>query len=783
MDQTFDAMTGLPSFAPLAWNSTDQFQLFSQAAARHSERLGHGHSERARRWLEQGHTIANRIVDQAVSGALPGLAKSYAQDWLQRSVLTLDILRERGNIDIAHENAGTPPVLIYDYEVIVDGATLRRPVNYMLLRIIPPADVEVHDWKRPYVIIDPRAGHGAGIGGFKPDSQVGVALAAGHPVYFVAFRPHPEPGQTLADVTWAEGQFIRTIARRHPDAPKPIIIGNCQGGWATLLLAASNPDLTGPLVINGAPVAPWSGRVGENPMRYNGGLLGGVLPALLASDLGNGEFDGALIVGNFEQLNPARNYFGKYYDLFDDPDHGRERFLEFERWWGGFHFMNEAEIRWIVEQLFVGNRLARGEARLEHGRNVDIKQIKSPIIVFASHGDNITPPQQALNWICDTYVDEHEIKIRGQRILYMVHDKVGHLGIFVSSSIAKKEHTEMASTLKTIEELAPGLHEMRIEEVRGTGRDTHFVVSFHERKLDDIRALDDGRGTEDIAFAAVDRLSQLGAEIYDIGLRPVVQASVNRHTAKAIQELNPSRVQRRAVSDRNPAMGAVAKLAEHVRANRTATPTEHPLRELERYWAAGIEQSLDLMRDWRDALYEFTFLSLYMSPPMQMLGRAHYFERARKDAAELAHLPEVQAILNTIEHGGYVEAVIRMLILLANARGSVRRDRLERSSEVLTHTEPFASLGAETRATIIHRETVIAEFEHDRAIETLPKLLRKPADRERAIEVVEYIAGPTAEMEPHTIETLQAFRKVLGLDPLKVDAPKKPGTRSKTVAA
>jgi Protein of unknown function (DUF3141) len=45
--------------------------------------------------------------------------------------------------------------------------------------------VAVDPTRRPYVIIDPRAGHGPGIGGFKDDSQVGVALAAGHPVYFV----------------------------------------------------------------------------------------------------------------------------------------------------------------------------------------------------------------------------------------------------------------------------------------------------------------------------------------------------------------------------------------------------------------------------------------------------------------------------------------------------------------------------------------------------------------------------------------------------------------------
>ena len=54
------------------------------------------------------------------------------------------------------------------------------------------------------MIIDPRAGHGPGIGGFKDDSQVGVALREGHPVYFVIFFREPEPGQTLLDVCDAE---------------------------------------------------------------------------------------------------------------------------------------------------------------------------------------------------------------------------------------------------------------------------------------------------------------------------------------------------------------------------------------------------------------------------------------------------------------------------------------------------------------------------------------------------------------------------------------------------
>ena len=380
----------------------------------------------------------------------------YGVDFAQRSVLFWDTIRERGNNWIAHEAAGKPPVLAYRYEVLSDGRRFERPVNHALVRIIPPKGIEVDDKLRPYIIIDPRAGHGPGIGGFKEDSEVGVALSAGHPVYFVIFYPEPEPGQTLADVTDAEAEFVRIVAERHPESAKPVLVGNCQGGWAVMMLAAARPDIAGALVINGAPMSYWAGNDGDNPMRYAGGLLGGAWLSLFASDLGGGKFDGAHLVENFESLNPANTYWEKYYHLFDDVDDEAQRFLEFERWWGGYYLMNEEEIRWIVNNLFIGNKLSQGEARLGPGRYFDLKSIRQPIIVFASMGDNITPPQQAFNWISDIYSSTEEIKANGQTIVGLIHEDVGHLGIFVSGKVAKKEHTQIVSVLKYIQALPPG---------------------------------------------------------------------------------------------------------------------------------------------------------------------------------------------------------------------------------------------------------------------------------------------------------------------------------------
>jgi len=763
-----------------------QAQDLGEVLTIHMQKITRSHGVRLRQTWEQLNPLFGRLQDAANHGELFKEAQDYARDAAQRAILTLDVLRERGNNDIAHEAAGMPPVLIYDYDVVMDGKDLTPPVNYYLLKIKPPAGVETFDWKRPYLIIDPRAGHGAGIGGFKPDSQVGVALHDGHPVYFTVFRPQPEPGQTLADVMRAEAKFVGEIRRRHPDAPKPIIVGNCQGGWATLILAAANPEVTGPLVINGAPVAAWSGRKGENPMRYNGGLLGGILPALLLADLGGGIFDGANLVMNFEILNPGRLYFGDYFDLYVAPEKQKARFLEFQRWWGGFHLMNEQEIHWIVEQIFVGNRLARGEARIERGRRLDIKSIRSPIIVFASLGDNITPPQQALNWIVDTFVDEHEIRIRGHRIIYMIHDKVGHLGIFVSSSIAKKEHSEVTSTMKTIEALAPGLYEMTIDETEGEGVHEHFRVSFHERKLSDLAAFDDSRDDEK-GFATVSRLSELGSELYDMGVRPLVQASVNRQTAELSRRLHPARVSRRVFSDENPAMKIVAQAAARVAEAREPADRDNPFLGLEKIWAEGVVQMFDFWRDLRDAAYEMSFFAIYGNPWMQRLGAPNAYSRKRLDPGELAHLPEVEEILLGVDRGGFDVAVIRMLILMVESRGAVRRDRLERSAKVLSQDEPFASLGAEKRSAIIREQTIVVEFARERAIETLPDLLPDLEDRRRAVATVEYIAGSVDEMLPQTVKTLEKLRAVLGLESVVVGGASKidplEGGKKKSLAA
>ena len=152
-------------------------------------------------------------------------------DAWQRSILFCDVLRQRADNMIAHQRAGMPPLLDFEYEILLDARRFERPANYALLRIAKIGDDCwadcVDESKAPVIVVDPRAGHGPGIGGFKRDSEVGMAMHEGHPVYFVIFFPEPEPGQTLADVHFALRRF------RAAKPPKPARTSRPEAGSGT----------------------------------------------------------------------------------------------------------------------------------------------------------------------------------------------------------------------------------------------------------------------------------------------------------------------------------------------------------------------------------------------------------------------------------------------------------------------------------------------------------------------------------------------------------------------
>ena len=534
----------------------------------------------------------------------------YQVDFWQRSVLFLDTLRERGNNMLAHEKAGLPPLLDFEYETVLDARQFEHPANYALLKIVAGdafSEKRAKKGARPVIVFDPRAGHGPGIGGFKQDSEVGMALHEGHPVYFVMFYPDPCPGQDLADVHHALRRFVAEVAKRHPGQP-PVLYGNCQAGWAVILLSADCVGAAGPAVLNGSPLSYWAGEAGINPMRLAGGLGGGAWGAHLMADIGNGNFDGAWLAQNFENLNPANTLWDKNYQLFANVDEERARFLQFERWWSGYYRMSREEILAIVENLFIGNKLEQGVMRICEHCVADLKRIRNPLLIFASSGDNITPPHQALNWIAAIYPTTEDLKAAGQRIVYLLNPHVGHLGIFVSASVARLEHRAILEHVNDLEALKPGLYEMKIVNAGDPEcDDSQYRVKFEPRRVEDIHYEYPKQ-----AFEKVRDFSEFNESAYSVFASPWVRAAATPWTAELHKWLHPMRVSRYVYSERiNPWMAGIKVLAQAAMGARAPVAKDNPYLAAEKAASQSISQALDSFRKSRDQAYESLFGAMF----------------------------------------------------------------------------------------------------------------------------------------------------------------------------
>ena len=705
----------------------------------------------------------------------------YWTDAWQRTILTWDVLRERGNQYIEHEKSGKPPVLAFDYEIVMDGRNLERPANYALARIKPPAGAPPTDpTKRPFVVIDPRAGHGPGIGGFKMDSEVGIALQTAHPCYFVMFFPQPVPGQTIESVRAAEVEFLRKVNALHPDPDgKPFVIGNCQGGWALMMLASLAPELVGPILLAASPVSYWAGVAGKNPMRYTGGLLGGSWMASLAGDLGHGNFDGAYLVNNFEGLNPANALWAKLYNLYSKVDTERGRFLEFEKWWGGHFLMTKEEMEWITQNLFVGNKLSAGEIESSDGKYcIDLRNIREPIVVFASWGDNITPPQQALNWIPDVYGSVDEIRANEQTIVYCLHQSIGHLGIFVSAGVAKRETTELASALDLIETLPPGLYEAVIEDTRPetpglelvAGR---YLIKFVPRTIDDILALDDGRDDEQ-AFEVVKRVSEINQGLYDTFASPLVKSMSSEAAARAIRALNPARLERTLFSDLNPWMYWVKVMAETVRESRHPAAADNPFVEAERHASERIEHALDAYRDRRDAMYEGAFKAIYGSPWLAAaVGLSADSARRRGprrgsqlQSWEYQELKRLKRLIaeSHIEQGTVLDGWVRIVLYVAREQQVFDERPYNLARRMIDERSPQARPSLDELKAAVKRQAFVLALDEERAVAALPKLLTEGQQRREALQGARLVAGAGGQLTGDQERRFRRIESVLGLE-------------------
>lgn len=717
------------------------------------------------------------VFQPAWPGSPFDIARQAGEYWVdawQRSVLFMDVLRQRGDDHADSVAQAAPHVLNFEFDVVLDGRDLERPVNYGLLKIRPPEGVEVDASRRPFIVFDPRAGHGPGIGGMKHDSEIGVVLRAGHPCYFVGFLPQPVHGQTIEDVCRAEARFIAKVAELHPHADgKPALIGNCQAGWQIMMTAALNPDLPGPLVLAGAPLSYWNGVHGKNPLRYLGGLLGGTWLTALAGDLGNGVFDGANLVSNFESMNPANTWWKKEYKVYSQVDSEAQRFLEFEKWWGNPVLLNVAEMQYIADNLFVGNRLSSGSIHDSTGRRIDLRNVKSPIVVFCSWGDDITPPHQALGWVLDMYQDDEALAMSGQTIIYAMHETIGHLGIFVSATVANKEHEEFTSAMDLIDVLPPGLYEAvflektpdTLNAALATG---NYVMRFERRFLDDLRALGGNDAEDERRFAAVARLSDVNVGLYRTFVGPLVRAAINDQGAEALRQLHPYRLRYRVYSSKNPLLHGIDQLAERVRAERRPAAPNNIFTAMQEAFSRQIVAALDQYRDLRDTAVERYFMNLYGSPVLQALvGLRADDQRVRQLGRDIAReTVAASARAKLVEQaavGGTVEAIVRALLYVFRAPELRAAD--ERAYATLRELRAHSRAGQMMTLThfkeVVQQQAQILSWDEAAGFAALPALLPlEPDERERALDTVRQVASAAGALSGEAAERMERVAQV-----------------------
>ncbi|GAB3758854.1 DUF3141 domain-containing protein [Ramlibacter monticola] len=527
----------------------------------------------------------------------------YCGDVLWRTAATMDTLRERSDNMEEHEKAGMPPLLHFNAEEVADAHDFSPPSNYRLLHITRCGTDGLERFVRPdaapVIVVDPRAGHGPGIGGFRRDSEVGMALREGHTVYFVVFDPLPVEGQTISAVVESVARFIAIVCRRHP-RQQPIVYGNCQGGWAVMMALSHCGRRTGLAVLNGSPLSYWAGAPGVNPMRLGGAFGGGAWLAHLAADLGAGRFDGAGLVQNFELLQPEA-VWKKYDGLWAQPEREHDRFLEFERWWNAFYFLGREEILSIVRDLFIGNKLERGQVVVDGHCRADLRRFATPLVIFCSWGDNITPPHQALGWLRAIHGSTADLVAAGQRIVYLIDARIGHLGIFVSADIALHQHRAILRHVREIQSLPPGLYQMRVDAGGG--------AVFEPRRLEDL-AFD----PQPPGFAAAHELSEALDALYGAFLSPWLRLVASRESADLLAHWHPMRVSRQCWSPRKvAAMAVLPRLKEGARA-AAAQPAQRDTNtwyRLERIASDAVHDGIQAWRQWRDLAAEAWFLWLF----------------------------------------------------------------------------------------------------------------------------------------------------------------------------
>lgn len=200
------------------------------------------------------------------------------------------------------------------------------------------------------------------------------------------------------------------------------LVGLCQGGWMSAMLAARFPHKVNTLVLAGAPI---DTAAGDGPIKRMALETPTEVYAQLV-ELGGGVMKGRFMLQGWKNMHPEQQYLRKYIDLWehvDDPAY-LSKTETFERW---YESTVDLPGRWYMQaivQLFKENRFARGEF-VGLGRKLDLHDVRCPVYLLAGESDDITTKEQVFD--ARKYLGTPPAQISSQLV------PGGHIGLFMGS--------------------------------------------------------------------------------------------------------------------------------------------------------------------------------------------------------------------------------------------------------------------------------------------------------------------------------------------------------------
>lgn len=276
----------------------------------------------------------------------------------------------------------------------------------------------------PTLVDAPYAGHTAVIADYhKGQSLVETLLANG--VEHVALTDWKSATEDMKDLE-IDNYLADMIVAIDDLGGRVNLVGLCQGGWVTAMIAARFPEKVNSLVLAGAPIDTGAGK---GPVKR----LAHELPLSFYEELveiGGGLMRGKFMLQGWKNMHPAQHYIKEHIELYEhinDPDYISKKEV-FEAW-----YENPVDLpgRWYLQairQLFKENQLAKGKFTAL-GRQLDLRAITCPTYLLAGGDDDITTPEQVLDTAKYISTPAHDIVRKTA--------PGGHIGLFMGARTLK----------------------------------------------------------------------------------------------------------------------------------------------------------------------------------------------------------------------------------------------------------------------------------------------------------------------------------------------------------